>query len=66
MTTYCVVCRGRVAGPTQNPRTMRFYLSATSADRAVAAAAQENPGFRVLGIELGDSIAVTQNSPQAA
>jgi hypothetical protein len=47
MTAYCVVCRG------QNRRTIRFYLSAVSADRALAVAAEENPGFRVLGIEPG-------------
>jgi hypothetical protein len=55
MTPYCVVCRGPVA---QNRRTIRFYLSAPSADRALAAAAEENPGFRVLGIEPGDRLAV--------
>jgi hypothetical protein len=47
MTAYCVVCRG------QNRRTIRFFLSAASADRALAAAAEENPGFRVLGVEPG-------------
>ena len=28
MTAYCVVCRGPVAGLTQNRRTIRYYLSA--------------------------------------
>ena len=55
MTPYCVVCRGPVA---QNRRTIRFYLSAASADRALAAAAEENPGFRVLGIEPSGRAAV--------
>ena len=55
MTAYCVVCRGPVA---QNRRTIRFYLSAASAERALAAAAEENPGFRVLGIEPGDHVTV--------
>jgi hypothetical protein len=64
MTTYCVVCRGRVAG--QYSRTMRFYLSAASAAGAVAAAAQENPEFRVLGIEPGHPLGGTRNSLQAA
>jgi hypothetical protein len=54
MTAYCVVCRGPVA---QNRRTIRFYLSATSADRAVAAAAEENPEFQVLGIEPPGQVA---------
>jgi hypothetical protein len=55
MTAYCVVCRGPVA---QNCRTIRFYLSAASAERALAAAAEENPGFRVLGIEPGEHVVV--------
>ena len=55
MTAYCVVCRGPVA---QNRRTIRFYLSASSADRALAAAAEENPGFSVLGIEPREHIVV--------
>lgn len=66
MTTYCVVCRGRAMGRSQNPRTIRFYLNAASADRAVAAAALENPGFRVLGIEPGDPIVVSRNRLHAA
>jgi hypothetical protein len=71
MTTYCVVCRGPGAARTQNPSTIRYYMSAASADRAVAAAAQENPQFRVLGIEpgnpiAGNPIAVTRESPHDA
>ncbi len=59
MTAYCVVCRGPVVNLPQNRRTIRFYLSATSADRAVAAAAEENPEFQVLGIEPGGQVVVT-------
>jgi hypothetical protein len=51
MVAYCVLCRGHVPGSTQSRRTIRFYLSAASAERALIAAADENPGFRVLGIE---------------
>ncbi len=58
MTAYCVVCRGPVAGLTQNRRTIRYYLSAASADRALVAAAEEYPGFRVLGVEPGDHLTV--------
>ena len=58
MTAYCVVCRGPLANFPQNRRTIRFYLSAASAERALAAAAEENPGFRVLGIEPGGRAAV--------
>jgi hypothetical protein len=59
MSAYCVVCRGPVVNPPQNRRTMRFYLSATSADRAIAAAAEENPEFQVLGIEPSSQVVVT-------
>ncbi len=60
MSAYCVVCRGPVVNLPQNRRTIRFYLSATSAARGVAAAAEENPGFRVLGIEpRGGQMAVS-------
>ncbi len=58
MAAYCVVCRGPVVDLAQNRRTIRFYLSAASADRALTAAAEENPGFRVLGIEPGDRVDV--------
>jgi hypothetical protein len=57
MTAYCVVCRGPVVGLARNGRTIRFYLSAASADRALTAAAEENPGFRVLGVEPGNLVA---------
>jgi len=57
MSAYCVVCRGPVVNLPQNRRTMRFYLSATSADRAIAAAAEENPEFQVLGIEPPGQVA---------
>ena len=52
MIAVAVVCRGPAA---QNHRTIRSDLSAASADRAMAAAAAENPGFRVLGVEPGRS-----------
>jgi hypothetical protein len=58
MAAYCVVCRGPVVDLAQNRRTIRFYLSAPSAVRALAVAAEENPGFRVLGIEPVDRGAV--------
>jgi hypothetical protein len=61
METYCVILRAPAVG-----RTVRFYLKANSADRAFAAAVQENPELRALGIELADSTAFTHNQPHAA
>jgi hypothetical protein len=58
MSAYCVVCRGPIVDLAQNRRTIRFYLSAASADRALTTAADENPGFRVLGIEPGGRVDV--------
>ena len=52
--TYCVVCRTTAGGPRPRRRTMSFYLNAETADRAVLAAARENPEFVVLGVEPGD------------
>ncbi len=54
MTAYCVVCRGPAVGVTERRRTIRFYLSAASAEKALAAALKEYPEFRVLGIEPRD------------
>ncbi len=54
MTAYCVVCRGPAADLMQKRRTIRFYLSAASADKALVAALKEYPEFRVLGIEPRD------------
>ena len=61
MGTYCVVLRVPNAG-----RTVRFYLKANSADVAFAAAVQENPEMRALGIELADPALFAQNHPHAA
>lgn len=61
MATYCVVLRAPQAG-----RAVRFYLKATSADGAFAAAVKENPEMRALGIELADPALFGQNQPHAA
>jgi hypothetical protein len=62
MSAYCVVCRGPAEGVAENRRTIRFYLSAPSADRALAAAAEENADFHVLGIEPADKMLVTSHA----
>jgi hypothetical protein len=66
MATYCVICREPLVSVTHIPRTMRFYLSAASADRALVAAAEENPECRVLGIEPSDRIAAGHDGVHAA
>jgi hypothetical protein len=51
MNTYCVIlCRGPLFDPT-HPRTKRLYLSAPTADRALVTASNENPQWRVVGVE---------------
>lgn len=55
MNAYCVIlCRHDFANPTTYPRTKRFYVGAPSADRAILVASDENPEFRVMGIEHSD------------
>jgi hypothetical protein len=61
MATYCVLLRAPQAG-----RAVRFYLRANSADRAFAAAMQENPELRALGIEMVGNTLSAQNQPHAA
>jgi hypothetical protein len=54
MNAYCVMlCRQPFVNPAY-PRTKRFYVGAPTADRAIRAASDENPHFRVMGIEHSD------------
>jgi hypothetical protein len=54
MNAYCVMlCRHSFVNPAY-PRTKRFYIGASTADRAIRAASEENPNFRVMGIEHSD------------
>jgi hypothetical protein len=55
MKAYCVIlCTRSFIDPTSYPRTKRFYVGALSANRAIRAASELNPEFRVLGIEHSD------------
>ena len=54
MNAYCVIlCRRPFVNPAY-PRTKRFYIGAATADRAIVAASDQNPHFRVMGIEHSD------------
>jgi hypothetical protein len=54
MNAYCVIlCRQPFVNPA-HPRTKRFYIGAITADHAVRAASDQNPNFRVMGIEHSD------------
>jgi hypothetical protein len=54
MNAYCVIlCRQPFVNPAY-PRTKRFYVGASTADRAIRAASDQNPHFRVMGIEHSD------------
>ena len=66
MNTYCVVCRDTSLGRNGDRRMVRFYLGAASANHALAAAAEEYPALRVLGIELHDCRSVTKSTQNAA
>ena len=55
MNAYCVIlCRRPFIEATGYPRTKRFYVGAPTADRAIRAASDQNPQFRVMGIEHSD------------
>jgi hypothetical protein len=54
MNAYCVIlCRQPFVNPAY-PRTKRFYVGASTADCAIRAASDQNPHFRVMGIEHSD------------
>jgi hypothetical protein len=53
MNAYCVVLRPRSLVNPVYPRNKRFYLGADSADRAIRTALEDNPEWRVIGIEPG-------------
>jgi hypothetical protein len=54
MNTYCVILSRHPFVNPAYPRTKRFYIGASTADRAIRAASEENPHFRVMGIEHSD------------
>ena len=55
MNCYCVILRRRPSvSTTSYARSQRFYLTAPTAERAMAMAVDENPHFRAIGIEPGD------------
>jgi hypothetical protein len=51
MNTYCVILRPQfLVNPVQT-RVKRCYLEADSAERAIVTALEDNPEWRVIGIE---------------
>jgi hypothetical protein len=56
MNAYCVVLRLPLVEET-HPRTKRCYLSAGTAERAIVAASDDNPGWRPIGVEPGGMFA---------
>lgn len=55
MNAYCVIlCRRPLIDATHHPRVKRFYVGAPTADRALRAASDQHPEFRVMGIEPSD------------
>ena len=54
MNTYCVVLRPPSLLTFDRLRTRRCYLRADTADCAIRIASDDNPDWRVLGIEPGD------------
>jgi hypothetical protein len=65
MNPYCVIlCPEPLVNPVCYPRTKRFYLRAATADGAVQTASEDNPQWRVVGIEPRDLFArLLQSDP---
>jgi hypothetical protein len=56
--TYCVILRLKpVVGSRRYPLNKRFYLKAAAADEAIHTASDDNPLWRVVGIEPSDLLA---------
>jgi hypothetical protein len=54
MNDYCVILSRQPFVNPAYPRTKRYYVGAPTADRAILAAADDNPHFRVMGVEHSD------------
>jgi hypothetical protein len=65
MNPYCVIlCPEPLVNPVCYPRTKRFYLRAATADGAIQTASEDNPQWRVVGIEPRDLFArLLQSDP---
>jgi hypothetical protein len=65
MNPYCVILRLQpLVNSTYHPHTKRFYLRAATADGAIKTASNDNPHWRVVGIEPGDLFArLLQSDP---
>jgi hypothetical protein len=58
MNTYCVIlCFELFVNPMYYPRGKCLYLSAETADGAIQTASDDNPHWRVIGIEPRDLFA---------
>jgi hypothetical protein len=52
MKPYCVIlCPEPLVNPLSYPRTKCFFLRASTADGAIRTASDDNPEWRVIGIE---------------
>jgi hypothetical protein len=56
MKAYCVILCRHLDAATHQPRIKRFYVGAPTADRAIHAASNQHPHFRVMGIEHSDLV----------
>jgi hypothetical protein len=63
MAAYCVVLRPRFWTNCGHTRNKRFYLSADDANRAMRMASDDNPEWRVIGVEPGRMTAAPSIPP---
>jgi hypothetical protein len=63
MNPFCVIlCFDRLVDHICYPRMKRFYLRAPTADGAIQAASDDNPQWRVVGIEPSGLLAPLRQS----
>jgi hypothetical protein len=67
MNDYCVIlCRRLQDDAIHHPRIKRFYVGAPTAERALHAASDQHPHFRVMGIEHSDVQVFASRGSEAA
>ena len=66
MNAYCVILRQGSSVNVEHSRTKRCFLRAGTAERAIIAAAEEDPGWRPVGVEPSGMFAPFLESDHSA
>jgi hypothetical protein len=66
MNAYCVILRQGPLVDVERSRTKKCFLRAATADRAIIAAVEEDPGWRSVGVEPSSMFAPILESDRSA